>query len=134
MATYGKKLTDGNGNTLLPKTRTNLVYHGSELLSTKIDNIDTAIKNIVNGTAKVANATTADTANAVAWNNVSGRPSSFTPSSHNQAASTISTGRFPGTVYAQAANTSSLCIMNCAVWNAGGTTMFAAQDLRFIRQ
>ena len=31
MATYGKKLTDGNGNTLLPKTRTNLVYHGYEL-------------------------------------------------------------------------------------------------------
>ena len=134
MSTYGKKLLDATGNVILPKTRSNLVYHGSTLLSTKINNIDTEITNIKNGTTKVAKATTADNANAVAWNNVSGKPSSFTPSSHNQAASTISTGRFPGTVYAKAANTSLLCIMNCAVWNAGGTTMFAAQDLRFIRQ
>ena len=26
MATYGKKLLDGNGNVILPKTRSSLVY------------------------------------------------------------------------------------------------------------
>lgn len=38
---------------------------------------------------KVSNATTADSANAVAWTAVSGKPSSYTPSSHNQASNTI---------------------------------------------
>ena len=83
MATYGKKLLDATGNVILPKTRSNLVYHGSTLLSTKLNSIDKEISNIKNGTTKVAKATTADNANAVAWNNVSGKPSSFTPSSHN---------------------------------------------------
>ena len=46
MPTYGKKLLDNNGNTILPKTRSNLVYHGSTLLSKYLDNI-------VNGTTKV---------------------------------------------------------------------------------
>ena len=82
MATYGKKLLDATGNVILPKTRSNLVYHGSTLLSTKLNSIDKEISNIKNGTTKVAKATTADNANAVAWNNVSGKPSSFTPSSH----------------------------------------------------
>jgi len=34
-------------------------------------------------------ATTAGTANAVAWGNVSGKPSTFAPSAHNQASNTI---------------------------------------------
>ena len=57
MPTYGKKLLDNNGNVILPKTRSNLVYHGSTLLSTKINNIDTEITNIKNGTTTVAKAT-----------------------------------------------------------------------------
>ena len=57
MPTYGKKLLDATGNVILPKTRSNLVYHGSTLLSTKIDNIDTEISNIKNGTTTVAKAT-----------------------------------------------------------------------------
>lgn len=40
-------------------------------------------------TVKVGSATSADSANSVAWNNVTGKPTSFTPSSHNQASSTI---------------------------------------------
>lgn len=40
-------------------------------------------------TEKAASATVADSANAVAWDNVSDKPSSYTPSSHNQASSTI---------------------------------------------
>lgn len=57
MPTYGKKLLDNNGNTILPKTRSNLVYHGSTLLSTKLNSIDTEISNIKNGTTTVAKAT-----------------------------------------------------------------------------
>ena len=57
MPTYGKKLLDATGNVILPKTRSNLVYHGSTLLSTKINNIDTEITNIKNGTTTVAKAT-----------------------------------------------------------------------------
>ena len=49
MPTYGKKLLDNNGNVILPKTRSNLVYHGSTLLSTYLDNI-------VNGSVTVGNA------------------------------------------------------------------------------
>lgn len=43
-------------------------------------------------------ATTAGSANAVTWANVSGKPSTFTPTSHNQSASTITTGTFPAAV------------------------------------
>ena len=50
MPTYGKKLLDNNGNVILPKTRTNLIYHGSTLLSTYLDNI-------VNGSVTVGKAT-----------------------------------------------------------------------------
>ena len=57
MPTYGKKLLDATGNVILPKTRSNLVYHGSTLLSTYLDNIDTEITNIKNGTTTVAKAT-----------------------------------------------------------------------------
>ena len=57
MPTYGKKLLDNNGNVILPKTRSNLVYHGSTLLSTKLNSIDTEISNIKNGTTTVAKAT-----------------------------------------------------------------------------
>lgn len=42
-------------------------------------------------------ATSAGSANAVAWGNVSGKPGSFTPSAHNQAASTITAGTFSAT-------------------------------------
>ena len=70
MPTYGKKLLDNNGNTILPKTRSNLVYHGSTLLSTKINNIDTEITNIKNGTTTVGRSAVA---NAVRDQNVSGR-------------------------------------------------------------
>ena len=38
---------------------------------------------------KVTSATSADTADAVAWSKVSDKPTSFTPSSHNQASNTI---------------------------------------------
>ena len=47
-------------------------------------------------------ADSAGSANAVAWGNVSGKPSSFTPASHNQAASTITAGTFGGAVVAPA--------------------------------
>ena len=40
-------------------------------------------------TAKASSATVADSANSVAWSNVSDKPSSYTPSAHNQASNTI---------------------------------------------
>ena len=44
----------------------------------------------------------ATSAGSVAWGGISGKPSSFTPSTHNQAASTITTGTFGGQVKANA--------------------------------
>lgn len=41
------------------------------------------------GESSVSHATTADTANAVAWGNVTGKPSTYTPASHNHAISEI---------------------------------------------
>ena len=65
MPTYGKKLLDNNGNVILPKTRSNLVYHtNNQLVSTILDNlstnisaISTSIANIKNGTTTVGKAT-----------------------------------------------------------------------------
>ena len=54
-----------------------------------VDGLQNALDAKLDATAKAASATVADSANAVAWGNVSGKPSSFTPSSHNQASSTI---------------------------------------------
>ena len=60
MPTYGKKLLDNNGNVILPKTRSNLVYHGNVLLSTKLNSIDTEITNIKNGTTIVGRSAVAN--------------------------------------------------------------------------
>ena len=49
------------------------------------------------GSQSVNYANSAGSAGAVAWGNVSGKPSSYTPSSHNQAASTITAGTFAAT-------------------------------------
>ena len=46
---------------------------------------------------QVDRAVTAGSAESVAWANVSGKPSSYTPASHNQAASTITAGTFGAT-------------------------------------
>lgn len=53
-------------------------------------------------------AATAGTANSVAWGNVTSKPTSFTPTSHNQAASTITAGTFAGQVKASTTAVSSL--------------------------
>ena len=72
-ATATKATQDGSGNvitsTYLTKTDASSTYLGKS--------------------AKAASATVADSANAVAWGNVSGKPGSYTPSSHNQASNTI---------------------------------------------
>lgn len=63
-------------------------YHASELLSA-LSNTSNGISITVGGTTKsIANmsvnyAATAGSANGVAWGNVSGKPSSYTPASHN---------------------------------------------------
>ena len=61
-------------------------------------------------TGKAASATVADSANAVTWGNVSNKPTSFTPSSHNQAANTITamTGYSKASSVAAIADTDSL--------------------------
>ena len=51
--------------------------------------IDDASETYLGKTAKASSATVADSANAVAWDKVTGKPTAFTPSSHNQASSTI---------------------------------------------
>lgn len=44
---------------------------------------------LTGGSVKVSKATTADTANAVAWNSVTGKPSTFNPSTHTHTTSQI---------------------------------------------
>lgn len=70
VASATKATQDGSGNvitdTYLTKTDASSTYLG-----------------------KTAKADSASSADSVAWDNVSGKPSSFTPASHNQASSTI---------------------------------------------
>ena len=61
MPTYGKKLLDATGNVILPKTRSNLVYHGSTLLSTYLDNIVNGSVTVGKATALTTNAGDANT-------------------------------------------------------------------------
>ena len=62
------------------------------------------------GAISVTHATSADTANAVAWGNVSGKPSTFAPAAHNQASNTINamTGYAKADAAAAIATTDSL--------------------------
>ena len=87
-ATATKATQDGSGNvissTYLTKTDASNTYLGK--------------------TAKASSATVADSANAVAWGNVSGKPDTFTPANHNQASNTINAL----TGYAKASSASAL--------------------------
>ncbi len=76
---------------------------GNVITSTYLTKSD-ASSTYLGKTAKAASATVADSANAVAWANVSGKPDSYTPASHNQASSTITAL----TGYAKASSASAL--------------------------
>ena len=59
MATYGKKLLDGEGNIILPKTRSSLVYMDDN------STVEDTIKKILNGTTVVGKATKLATARKI---------------------------------------------------------------------
>ena len=59
MATYGKKLLDVNGNIILPKTRSSLVYMDDN------STVEDTIKYILNGTTVVGKATKLATARKI---------------------------------------------------------------------
>lgn len=69
-----------------------------------VTNLQTALDSKLSTTGKAASATVADSANAVAWSNVSGKPDAFTPAGHNQASNTINAL----TGYAKASSASAL--------------------------
>lgn len=99
------------------------------------------VDNTADSAKSVKYATTAGTANAVAWANVSSKPSSFTPSSHNQAASTITAGTFAGDVVAKAstAYTTAKVLNGVVVPKAsdpgeGGSTSYPAGTIVFVRK
>ena len=56
MAVYGKKLLDNEGNTILPKTRSNLVYMSDD------ETVEDKINGIINGTIQVKEAENAEKA------------------------------------------------------------------------
>lgn len=84
-----------------------------------------SIKNLkVNGTTYSINAVNADSASAVAWSNVTGKPSTYTPASHTH--NTI-VGVYTGSGGAQlpsyiGANTTRFNMMNCFK-NSSGTSI-----------
>ena len=59
MATYGKKLLDMNGNVILPKTRSNLVYMNND------ETVENTINKIISGTTVVGKATKLATARKI---------------------------------------------------------------------
>ena len=70
-----------------------------------------------------ATATTASTANAVAWGNVSGKPSTFTPSTHTHSYVPLSGGTMTGTLnllanqYTDSLQSGSLNLQNSDIYN-----------------
>ena len=83
------------------------------------------VDNTADADKSVKYATSAGSANAVAWGNVSGKPSSFTPASHNQAASTVTAGTLAGQVKANASAAATLGNSQIRNIYAGTTDMTA---------
>ena len=160
MPTYGKKLLDNNGNTILPKTRSNLVYHGSTLLSTKINNIDTEITNIKNGTttvgrSAVANAvrdqnvsgrnyglyqTSGDTSGIAIWDLTLNKPRVFNNAIADQNGNVINTtylklsgGNMTGNLNAYSTNRAGACVRNNLVKDSTGSTNISTNLIHFNR-
>ena len=77
---------DGSENKTLTVT---IADDSHNHIISNVDGLQNALDAKLDATAKAASAAVADSANAVAWTNVSGKPTSFTPSSHNQASNTI---------------------------------------------
>ena len=59
MATYGKKLLDVNGNVILPKTRSSLVYMDNN------ETVEDTIKNILSEITKIKDGTTTTNASKI---------------------------------------------------------------------
>ena len=135
MPTYGKKLLDATGNVILPKTRSNLVYHGSTLLSTKIDNIDTEISNIKNGTTTVAKAnaltttTAGDSNTPVYFSN--GNPVSTGKSFANYVPKSGTT--MTGNLNAYGTNRANSSLRNISIKDSSGNTMQSTNSVVFTR-
>ena len=71
MATYGKKLLDINGNVILPKTRSSLVYmDNNETVEDKIGKILESITANGNEITNIKNGTTTTNANKILGNSV----------------------------------------------------------------
>ena len=134
MPTYGKKLLDATGNVILPKTRSNLVYHGSTLLSTKLNSIDTEISNIKNGTTTVAKATAlttnaGDSNTPVYFSN--GKPVSTGKSFANYVPK--SGGNMTGNLNAYSTNRAGDCVRNNLVRDSTGYTDVSTNLIHFNR-
>ena len=127
MPTYGKKLLDNNGNTILPKTRTNLIYHGSTLLSTYLDNI-------VNGSVTVGKAT-ALTTNAGDANTPiyfsGGKPVSTGKSFANYVPKSGTT--MTGNLTAYGTNRANSSLRNISIKDSSGNTMQSTNSVVFTR-
>ena len=127
MPTYGKKLLDNNGNTILPKTRSNLVYHGSTLLSTYLDNI-------VNGSVTVGKAT-ALTTNAGDANTPiyfsGGKPVSTGKSFANYVPKSGTT--MTGNLNAYGTNRANSSLRNISIKDSSGNTMQSTNSVVFTR-
>ena len=80
MSTTNKRIfTDESLSTLVD----NIKSGDDKTLSSAKEYSDSIKTDLVDGGITVSHATTADTASAVAWSNVTGKPSTYTPSSHN---------------------------------------------------
>ena len=127
MPTYGKKLLDNNGNVILPKTRTNLIYHGSTLLSTYLDNI-------VNGSVTVGKAT-ALTTNAGDANTPiyfsGGKPVSTGKSFANYVPKSGTT--MTGNLNAYGTNRANSSLRNISIKDSSGNTMQSTNSVVFTR-
>ena len=92
----------GTGATTAANARTNLGLGAASTygVTTSATNGSTSL--ITSGAVYTALTGKSDTTHSHAWDAITGKPSSFTPASHNQAASTITAGTFGGAVAAPA--------------------------------
>lgn len=75
-----------------------------------------------NNDGKVNAASVADSANAVSWSNVSGKPSTFTPSAHVHAASDVTSGTFADARVSESSVTQHEAALSIAIGQVSGFT------------
>ena len=136
MATYGKKLLDGEGNIILPKTRSSLVYMDDN------STVEDTIKKILNGTTVVGKANKLATARNIGNASFDGSGNitlaqigAATAAQGTKADNAMpkSGGTFTGNAVSYSTNRMGDNVRNIGVYDSAGVSAISTNAIRFTR-